>query len=82
MPSVRYYREQAHLLLAWALETSDPDHATQLACQAIELIKRSNQMAAAIRRPVLDQIKTRCDVNPATQPVEQVQAQLQDRDND
>ena len=41
MPSARYYREQAQLLMSWALAASDPDHATQLAARAMELLQRS-----------------------------------------
>jgi len=41
MPSARYFREQAQLLLNWALRASDPDHASQLTARAIELLNRS-----------------------------------------
>jgi len=41
VPSARYYREQAQLLMSWALAASDPDHATQLAARAMELLQRS-----------------------------------------
>ena len=41
MPSARYYREQAQLLLIWALAVSESDHATQLTARAMELLKRS-----------------------------------------
>jgi hypothetical protein len=43
MPSVKYYREQAQLLLGWALATNDADQATQLTTRAIELLTRSIQ---------------------------------------
>jgi hypothetical protein len=41
VPSARYYREQAQLLLGWALAARDPDHATQLTARAMELLGRS-----------------------------------------
>src|SRR5690242_9332381 len=42
MPGARYYREQAQLLLGWALATSDPDDATLLRTRAMELLAKSN----------------------------------------
>src|SRR5262249_46579901 len=55
MPSARYYREQAQLLLFWALAAKDLDHATQLTAQAIEQLTRSLQADGA-RRDDLDQV--------------------------
>jgi hypothetical protein len=33
-----YYRQQAKLLLSWALAASDPDHAARLEAQACQLL--------------------------------------------
>jgi hypothetical protein len=41
MPSAHYYREQAQLLLTWAIAASDPHHATQLTARAIDLLNKS-----------------------------------------
>jgi len=43
MPSARYYREQAQVLLSWALATSDPDYATRLTARAMESLAMANQ---------------------------------------
>ena len=43
MPSARYYREQAQLLLSWAIVTTDPDYATLLSTRAMELLAKANQ---------------------------------------
>ena len=43
MPGAKYFREQAQLLLAWALATTDPDYATLLTTRAMELLAKSTQ---------------------------------------
>ena len=51
MPSARYYREQAQLLLGWALATSEVDYATLLTTRAMELLAKAND---ADRSTVMD----------------------------
>jgi hypothetical protein len=43
MPSARYYREQAQLLLGWALATRDDVYASRLTTQAMELLVKARE---------------------------------------
>jgi len=54
VPSARYYRKQAQLLMMWALAASDPDRATRLTARAIDLLQRS-MIAVGSRGIDLDQ---------------------------
>ena len=48
MPSARYFREQAQLLLNWALATNDPDYATWLSTRAMEHLAQANQASDGV----------------------------------
>jgi hypothetical protein len=59
MPSARYYREQAQVLLGWALTTSDAEHATLLTTRAMDLLARSKdvddaQAGADLNQAIMD----------------------------
>jgi hypothetical protein len=82
MPSARYYREQAQLLLTWALATTDPDFAMRLearACELLALAELPQNQSFSDLAPFLDefnnqQLRTSV-VDPA--PVRQQQQQQQ-----
>jgi hypothetical protein len=44
MPSAQYYRDQAQVLLAWALATRDEYYAAQLTKRAKELLAKAGQV--------------------------------------
>ncbi len=52
MPSARYYRDQAQILLAWASSTNDADYATLLTTRAMDLLAQANG-ADDIQAPTL-----------------------------
>jgi len=80
--SARYYREQAQLLLAWALTARDPDHATQLTAQAAELLNRSMTPDSA-QRADLDQLIMEFNNEQMRPRLQQQQQQARDkRDED
>jgi len=74
MPSARYYREQAQLLLGWALATSEVDYATLLTTRAMELLAKAN---AADQGDVMDLNQAIAEFNEAQMRVRPAQQQQQ-----
>jgi len=54
MPTPRYYREQANLLLTWAAESTDQEHKTALEARARELLAQAKLPADPEVPPTLD----------------------------
>jgi hypothetical protein len=81
MPSARYYREQAQLLITWALATTDPDFAMRLearACELLALAELPQNQSVGDLTPLLDEFNSgqlRKSVDPA--PIRQQQQQQQ-----
>jgi hypothetical protein len=71
MPSARYYREQARLLLGWALATTDPDYADLLSTRAMELLAKSNQAGRARTIDLIDAIAEFNDGQMRARPKQQ-----------
>jgi hypothetical protein len=51
MLSPRYYREQAQIILSWALAASDPVEASELTARGMEMLAKE---AEAYKRGTLD----------------------------
>jgi len=83
MPSARYYREQAQLLLGWALATSEVDYATLLTTRAMELLAKANEAdrdnGMDLNRAIAEFNESQMRVRPAQQ---QQQIQPRARDDD
>ena len=86
MPSAHYYREQAQLLLTWALATTDPDFAMRLearACELLALAELPQEQGFSDLTPFLDefnsqQLLTGDDPTPVRQQQQQQQARPKD----
>jgi len=83
MPGARYYREQAQLLLGWALATSEVDYATLLTTRAMELLAKANEAdrdnGMDLNRAIAEFNESQMRVRPAQQ---QQQIQPRARDDD
>jgi len=85
MPSARYYREQAQLLLGWALATSEVDYATLLTTRAMELLAKANEAdrdnGMDLHRAIAEFNESQMRVRPAQQQ-QQIQRRAQNDDKD
>ena len=89
MPSARYYREQAQLLLTWALATTDPDFQMRLearACELLALAELPQDQSFSDLTPLLDefnsqQLRTSGDPAPVQQQQQQQQQQARPDDD-
>jgi len=82
MLSAHYYREQAQLLISWALAASDPDHVTQLTARAIELLQRSMNAegGVALDQAIMEFNNEQMRPRPAQQQQQRQQAQANQDD--
>jgi hypothetical protein len=84
MPSARYFREQAQLLLGWALATSDPDHATQLTARAVELLSSSMEAEGArgvdLNQSILEFNESQLRPRPAQQQQQRQESESDDHE--
>ena len=57
MPSARYYRDQAKLLLSWAGATHDPAQAARLKAQAANALEEAREAREAVSdlNPILSE---------------------------
>ena len=82
MPSARYYREQAQVLLGWALATSDADYANRLTTRAMELLARANEAYQGGAMMDLDQVTAEFNEGQMRPRPIQQQQQVQPRKQD
>jgi hypothetical protein len=87
MPSAKYYRDQAGLLLMWAAETSDPTYAARLKTLARSLLAQAETPEDPTFRdltPFADEFNNQ-QMRPtkaAPEPVRQQQQQQQPKTED
>jgi len=85
MPGARYYREQAQLLLGWALATSEVDYATLLTTRAMELLAKANEAdrdnGMDLNRAIAEFNDSQMRPRPAQQQ-QQIQRRAQNDDKD
>jgi hypothetical protein len=89
MPSARYYREQAQLLLTWALATTDPDFAMRLearACALLALAELPQDQSFRDLTPFVDEFNSQQLLKsdgpaPIQQQQQQQQQQSQPKDD-
>ncbi len=81
MPSASYYRDQARLLLSWALAARDPQVAARLEARARLLLAQAELPDCSVVRdlnPILDEFNQQQMAGPRQQrqqPQQQQQAQ-------